>query len=119
MFATTKALAFLRSAELARSVKNLFLRPEEFETFACAFGQTPSPIRVLPLIQEGEFFLILNSLRRYSLKLLPFKGRWIQARLAIESGGVFLAEKMLLPYDKNRQRPPPAKPHKLGTPLES
>ena len=25
------------------------------------------------------------------IKLLPLKGRWIQARLAIEDGGVFLA----------------------------
>ena len=31
--------------------------PEEFETFACVFIQTPSPVRVLPLIQEGELFI--------------------------------------------------------------
>ena len=31
--------------------------PEEFETFACVFSQTPSPVRVLPLIQEGELFI--------------------------------------------------------------
>ena len=75
MFATTKALAFLRSAELARSVKNLFLRPEEFETFACAFGQTPSPIRVLPLIQEGEFFSLLFNML---LKLLLLDKRTLR-----------------------------------------
>ena len=28
--------------------------------FACLFGQTPSPVRVLPLIQEGEFFLLFS-----------------------------------------------------------
>ena len=26
-------------------------------TFTCVFGQTPSPVRVLPLIQEGEYIL--------------------------------------------------------------
>ena len=26
--------------------------PEEFETFSCVFIQTPSPIRVLPLIHD-------------------------------------------------------------------
>ena len=31
--------------------------PEEFETFSCVFIQTPSPIRVLPLIQEGELLI--------------------------------------------------------------
>ena len=58
---------------------------EEFECFACIFGQTPSPVRVLPLIQEGEFFsLLLNIL----LKLLLLdKRRWIQ-KLVFEDGGV-------------------------------
>ena len=35
------------------------VRLEEFETFVCVFGQTPSPVRVLPLIQEREFFLFV------------------------------------------------------------
>ena len=81
MFATTKALAFQRSAELARSVKNLFLRPEEFETFACVFCQTPSPVRVLPLIQEGEFFSLLFNML---LKLLLLdKRRWPSGRRSL------------------------------------
>ena len=40
---------------------------EEFDSSVGVFGQTPSPVRVLPLIQEGELFsLLLNIL----LKLL-------------------------------------------------
>ena len=46
------------------------VRPEEFETFACVFCQTPSPVRVLPLIQEEEFFSLLFNML---LKLLLLK----------------------------------------------
>ena len=57
----------------------------DFETFACVFSQTPSPFRVLPLIQEGEFFSLLFSIL---LKLLLLdKRRWIQ-KLVFEDGGV-------------------------------
>ena len=28
-----------------------------FENIACVFSQTPSPFRVLPLIQEGELLI--------------------------------------------------------------
>ena len=30
--------------------------------FACVFIQTPSPVRVLPLIQEGELFTLFLNL---------------------------------------------------------
>ena len=36
----------------------------EFDGSACVFGQTPSPIRVLPLIQEGELF-IAQQIKKY------------------------------------------------------
>ena len=39
------------------------LKTEEFEYFAGVFGQTPSPVRVLPLIQEGELFAIIQRIR--------------------------------------------------------
>ena len=60
----------------------MFLKTEEFECFACAFCQTPSPIRVLPLIQEGELFftLLFNML----LKLLLLdKRRWPSGRRSL------------------------------------
>ena len=63
MFATTKALAFQRSAELARSFKNLFLRPEEFETFACVFCQTPSPFGLLVSVLRLQ--RVANDVQRH------------------------------------------------------
>ena len=52
------------------------------ECFACVFGQTPSPVWVLPLIQEGElFFLLFNML----LKLLLLdKRRWPLGRRSLK-----------------------------------
>ena len=41
--------------------KNSFLKTGKFENIACALCQTPSPIRVLPLIQEGELFSLCYS----------------------------------------------------------
>ena len=44
-----------------------FLKTEEFEAFACVFFQTPSSVRVLPLIQEGElFFLVIQMVAKNS-----------------------------------------------------
>ena len=59
MFATTKALAFQRSAELARSFKNLFLRTEEFDFFTCVFIQTPSPFGYSLLAKRESYFLFV------------------------------------------------------------
>jgi len=58
------------------------VRPEEFETFACVFSQTPSPVRVLPLIQEGELFSLLFNML---LKLLLLdKRRWPSGRRSLK-----------------------------------
>ena len=54
-FATTKALAFQRSAELARSFKNLFLKTEALEDIACVFIQTPSPFGYSLLSNRESF----------------------------------------------------------------
>ena len=64
MFATTKALAFLRSAELARSVKNLFLRPEEFETLLACSVKLPPPFGYSLLSKRRSFTNILNNKER-------------------------------------------------------
>ena len=42
--------AYTQSIRIANADgQGVAVRPEEFETFACVFGQTPSPVRVLPL----------------------------------------------------------------------
>ena len=67
MFATTKALAFQRSAEFARCIqKTRFLKTEEFRIRGLMFvmqsysWELPPPCGVLPL-QEGESLLSLFS----------------------------------------------------------
>ena len=55
---------------------------EGVECFACVFSQTPSPVRVLPLIQEGEFFSLLFNIL---LKLLLLdKRRWPSGRRSLK-----------------------------------
>ena len=69
MFATTKALAFQRSAELARSFKNVFLRPEEFEYFACMFIRTCRVLKFVYTILSIFFPYLLSGMpdRRYGI----------------------------------------------------
>ena len=54
-FEVFRAIAFLRSSELARSIQRK-LKPEEFEDFACGFGELPPPAGTLSY-QSGRVLL--------------------------------------------------------------
>ena len=60
--ATNSNSAVCRSLRGMALIIFMLYKIEKFECFACIFGQTPSPVRVLPLIQEGEFFSLLFNM---------------------------------------------------------